>query len=93
MEFSLQCIHWGIHWGMHVEIPNIKYICCLNSSLLECSPDALTNQSLLFLAWPPRPPRLEAAPTLAVVISSSWAWETRDLPLKVKIDLAAAGDP
>ena len=61
---------------------------------------ALTNKSLLFLAWPARPGRLEAALTLAVTTFSAWAWETRELPdtllpidFQVKVGLAASGGP
>jgi len=61
---------------------------------------ALTNHTLLFLAWPARPGRLEAALTLAVTTFSAWAWETRDLPdpllpidYQVKVGLAASGGP
>jgi hypothetical protein len=61
---------------------------------------ALNNNSLLYLAWPSRPARMEAAITLAVVTFTAWAWETRELPaallppdIKVRVDLAAAGGP
>jgi hypothetical protein len=61
---------------------------------------ALNNNTLLYLAWPPRPARMEAAIPLAVVTFTAWAWETRDLPaallppdIKVRVDLAAAGGP
>jgi hypothetical protein len=61
---------------------------------------ALNNNTLLYLAWPPRPARMEAAITLAVITFTAWAWETRDLPaallppdIKVRVDLAAAGGP
>jgi hypothetical protein len=61
---------------------------------------SLTYRTLFFLAWPTRPPRLEAVLTLAVITFSAWARETRDLadPLlpadyQVKITRAAAGGP
>ena len=61
---------------------------------------ALTNESLLLLAWPPGPALPAAAVTLAVVTFSAWAWETRDLQpallpidLRDRVGLAAATGP
>jgi hypothetical protein len=73
-----------------------------NNILHRATPSvlALTNQSLLFLAWPPRPARLETALTLAVITFTDWAWETRNLPstilhvdIQPKIGLAAGVGP
>jgi hypothetical protein len=38
---------------------------------------ALTDESLLFLAWPPSAARVDAAVVLAVVTFAAWAWATR----------------
>ena len=63
---------------------------------------ALTNESLLFLAWPPAPALPGAAVTLAVITFSAWVWETRHLPcppallpidLKDRVGLAATVGP
>jgi hypothetical protein len=62
---------------------------------------ALTNQNLLYLAWPSMPGgRAEAAVVLAVCTFSAWAWETRELQqpllppdLKTRVDLAAEAGP
>jgi hypothetical protein len=59
---------------------------------------ALTDRSLLFLAWPPTPADREAV--LAVVTFSLWAWQTREDPatlpppeLATKVAEAAAAGP
>jgi len=62
---------------------------------------ALTNQTLLYLAWPSMPGgRAEAAVVLAVCTFTAWAWETRELQqpllppdLKTRVDLAAEAGP
>ena len=61
----------------------------------------LTNQSLLYLAWPAIPGgRAEAAVVLAVTTFTAWAWETMELQtallppdLKIRVDLAAEVGP
>jgi len=41
---------------------------------------ALTDQSLLYLAWPPTTARVDVAVTLAIITYTHWAWSTCDMP-------------
>ena len=61
---------------------------------------ALTDESLLFLAWPTTTARVDAAVVLAVVTFTAWAWSTRSSPdvlgphiLQARVSRAAEGGP
>jgi hypothetical protein len=61
---------------------------------------ALTDETLLFLAWPPTAARADAAVVLAVTTFTAWAWATRSSPdelaphfLKARVATAAKGGP
>ncbi len=60
----------------------------------------LTDETLLFLAWPPSAGRVDAAVVLAVITFTSWAWTTRTSPdvlvphdLQLRLRRAAEGGP
>ena len=59
---------------------------------------ALTDETLLFLAWPPSAARSDAAVVLAVTTFTAWAWATRSSPevlaphiLQARVSAAARG--
>jgi len=59
---------------------------------------ALTDATLLHLAWPPTTARVDAAVTLAVITFSHWAWASRGQPgvlappeLQARVREAASG--
>ncbi len=61
---------------------------------------ALTDETLLFLAWPPSAARSDAAVVLAVTTFTAWAWATRSSPevlaphiLQARVSAAARGGP
>jgi hypothetical protein len=41
---------------------------------------ALTDEALLFLAWPPSAARADAAVVLPVITITAWAWASRGYP-------------
>ncbi len=60
----------------------------------------LTDEALLFLAWPPSAARVDDAVVLAVITFTSWAWTTRTssdvlVPhdLQLRLRRAAEGGP
>ena len=59
---------------------------------------ALTDASLLHLAWPPTTAKVNAAITLAVITFTHWAWDSRGQPgvlappeLQARVREAASG--
>jgi hypothetical protein len=61
---------------------------------------ALTDEVLLYLAWPPSAARTDAAVVLAVTTFTAWTWATRSSPeilaphmLQARVTAAARGGP
>ena len=61
---------------------------------------ALTDETLLYLAWPPSVARSDAAVVLAITTFTAWAWATRSSPevlaphiLQARVSVAARGGP
>jgi hypothetical protein len=101
--FYLSSMSWtsgGQPKSLHLLLQGGRSLGYLLHRAIMMSGLALTSHTLLYLAWSLRPARLEAAITLAVVVFTAWAWETRVLSsvfmppdINAKVDLAVTGSP